>query len=60
MIGALLAQHWPATAAFCGAVHLHGAAADELAARGIGPVGLAAGELIDAARLLLNRHIANG
>ncbi|MDP2821999.1 MAG: NAD(P)H-hydrate epimerase [Sulfuritalea sp.] len=55
---ALLAQGWPAREALAGAVHLHGAAADALVARGIGPVGLAAGELIDAARALLNRWIA--
>ena len=32
------------------AVYLHGAAADALVAEGIGPVGLTAGEVIDAAR----------
>ena len=58
MIGALLAQGWPAAAALCGAVHLHGAAADALAASGDGPIGIAAGELIPAARRLLNRLIA--
>jgi len=57
-IGALLAQGWPADAALCGAVHLHGAAADVLVASGAGPVGLAAGELIPVARTLLNRLIA--
>jgi hydroxyethylthiazole kinase-like uncharacterized protein yjeF len=57
-IGALLAQGWPADAALSGAVHLHGAAADALAASGIGPVGIAAGELIPVARTLLNRLIA--
>jgi hypothetical protein len=36
-------------------VHLHGAAADALVVRGAGPVGLTAGELIDAARSLVNR-----
>jgi hydroxyethylthiazole kinase-like uncharacterized protein yjeF len=59
MAGALLAQGWPAAAALCAAVHLHGAAADVLAARGDGPIGIAAGELIPAARTLLNRWIAD-
>ncbi len=59
MAGALLAQGWPAAAALCGAVHLHGAAADALAAAGDGPIGIAAGELIPVARTLLNRLIAN-
>ncbi|MCX7149464.1 MAG: NAD(P)H-hydrate dehydratase [Rhodocyclales bacterium] len=59
MAGALLAQGWPAAAALCGAVHLHGAAADALAAAGAGPIGMAAGELIPVARTLLNRLIAN-
>jgi hydroxyethylthiazole kinase-like uncharacterized protein yjeF len=58
MTGALLAQGWPAADALCGAVHLHGAAADALAAVGDGPIGIAAGELIPAARRLLNRLIA--
>jgi len=57
--GALLAQGWPAAAALSAAVHLHGAAADALAARGDGPIGIAAGELIPAARTLLNRWIAD-
>jgi ADP-dependent NAD(P)H-hydrate dehydratase / NAD(P)H-hydrate epimerase len=35
-------------------VHLHGAAADHLVAQGVGPVGLTAGELIDAARRTWN------
>jgi hydroxyethylthiazole kinase-like uncharacterized protein yjeF len=59
MIAALLAQHWPPLAATLAAVHLHGAAADTLAAEGIGPIGLTANELIPAARNLLNRWIAN-
>lgn len=57
MAGALLAQGWPAGAAIAAAVHLHGAAADMLAARGDGPIGIAAGELIPVARTLLNRLI---
>jgi hydroxyethylthiazole kinase-like uncharacterized protein yjeF len=58
MAGALLAQGWPAEAALCGAVHIHGMAADQLAAAGEGPVGMTAGELIPAARGTLNRLIA--
>lgn len=57
--GALLAQGWPAAAALCGAVHVHGAAADTLVAAGTGPIGMAAGELIPVARTLLNRWIAD-
>lgn len=58
MAGALLAQGWTAVDALAAAVHLHGAAADELAARGDGPIGVAAGELIPVARTLLNRWTA--
>ncbi|GHU08667.1 bifunctional NAD(P)H-hydrate repair enzyme [Betaproteobacteria bacterium] len=50
----LLAQGWPAETALIAAVHLHGAAADQLARTGVGPVGLTAGELIGAARALFN------
>jgi len=38
-------------------VYLHGAAADELAAQGTGPIGLTASEVIDAARRLLNQWV---
>jgi hydroxyethylthiazole kinase-like uncharacterized protein yjeF len=58
-IVALLAQGWPAAEALLAAVHLHGAAADYLAARTGGNVGMTAGELIDAARGLFNRWIAD-
>ncbi|HEX6734941.1 MAG TPA: NAD(P)H-hydrate dehydratase [Azonexus sp.] len=51
---ALLGQGWPAVPALLAGVHLHGAAADRLVAAGLGPVGLTAGEVIDAARALLN------
>ncbi len=54
---ALLAQGWGALPALLAAVHVHGAAADALAARGEGPSGLAAGELIVPARRLLNAWI---
>ena len=57
-IAALLAQGWPGLDALLCAVHLHGAAADALAAQGIGPVGLTAGELAPAARRLFNDWIA--
>jgi hydroxyethylthiazole kinase-like uncharacterized protein yjeF len=59
MIAALLAQGWPTLDAALAAAHLHGAAADTLVAAGTGPIGIAAGELIDAARALLNRWIAH-
>ncbi len=52
--GALAAQGLDAGDALVAAVYLHGAAADALVARGAGPVGLAAGELIDEARRLAN------
>ena len=55
MIGALLAQGCAAPTALRAAVYLHGAAADALVADGIGPVGLSASEVIDAARSLLNQ-----
>ena len=54
-ITALLAQGWPALQALLAAVHVHGAAADHLVARRIGPIGLTAGELIDAARTCFNQ-----
>jgi hydroxyethylthiazole kinase-like uncharacterized protein yjeF len=53
-VGALLAQGVPGPEALELAVCLHGAAADALVARGIGPLGLTAGELPAAARALLN------
>jgi hydroxyethylthiazole kinase-like uncharacterized protein yjeF len=54
ILGALLAQRLSGESALVLGVHLHGAAADELAAGGVGPVGLTAGELVDAARRLWN------
>jgi hydroxyethylthiazole kinase-like uncharacterized protein yjeF len=57
MLAALLGQGWQPLDALLGAVHLHGAAADACMAAGKGPVGLVAGELIDAARALLNAWI---
>jgi NAD(P)H-hydrate repair Nnr-like enzyme with NAD(P)H-hydrate dehydratase domain len=57
ILGALLAQRFTGESALVLGVHLHGAAADELAASGVGPVGLTASELIDAARRLWNRWL---
>jgi len=54
ILGALLAQRYSGESALVLGVHLHGAAADELARRGVGPVGMTAGEVIDAARQLWN------
>ena len=55
LVGALAAQGLAPEDALVAGVHLHGAAADALVARGAGPVGLTAGELIDVARELANR-----
>jgi NAD(P)H-hydrate repair Nnr-like enzyme with NAD(P)H-hydrate dehydratase domain len=55
MIVSLLAQGVEARLALLAGVYLHGAAADGAAARGCGPIGLTAGELVDVARALLNR-----
>lgn len=55
MIAGLLGQGVEPTTALQLAVHLHGAAADTLVARGCGPAGLTASETIDAARTLLNQ-----
>ena len=54
ILGALLAQGVDATAAMRIGVCLHGAAADMLVAQGVGPLGVTASEVIDAARALLN------
>lgn len=57
MIAAFLAQGLdPADALHLG-VFLHGAAADALVERGIGPIGMTASEVTDAARELLNRWV---
>lgn len=58
LLVALLAQGWPMQEATLAAVHLHGAAADALVAAGEGPLGISAGEIIPAARRLLNHWIA--
>jgi NAD(P)H-hydrate repair Nnr-like enzyme with NAD(P)H-hydrate dehydratase domain len=59
LTGTLLSQNWPADQALLAAVHLHGAAADALVSQGIGPVGLTAGEVIDAARAVYNQWVAD-
>jgi hydroxyethylthiazole kinase-like uncharacterized protein yjeF len=57
--GSLLAQGWPAREAALGAVWIHGAAADRLVKQGIGPIGMCAGELPAAARVVLNELVEN-
>jgi hydroxyethylthiazole kinase-like uncharacterized protein yjeF len=54
VIAALAAQGADPELALLAGVHLHGLAADRLVAGGIGPVGLSASEITDAARALLN------
>jgi hydroxyethylthiazole kinase-like uncharacterized protein yjeF len=58
IIGGLTAQGMPLDEAVSLGVYLHGAAADALVARGIGPLGLTAGEVALEARSLLNQWIA--
>ena len=58
MIGALLCQGLAAERALQYAVCLHGAAADSLVARGVGPVGLTASEVMLEARALINSWTA--
>jgi hydroxyethylthiazole kinase-like uncharacterized protein yjeF len=57
IIAALAAQGAEPGMALIAGVHLHGLAADELVQQGIGPLGLTASEVMDAARELLNRFI---
>jgi NAD(P)H-hydrate repair Nnr-like enzyme with NAD(P)H-hydrate dehydratase domain len=57
ILGALLAQRLSGESALVLGVHLHGAAGDSLAADGVGPVGLTAGELADAGRRIWNRWL---
>lgn len=57
LLGALIAQGAAPVLATCAAVHLHGAAADELRERLGGSVGMTATEIIDAARAVLNQSI---
>lgn len=57
LCGSLLAQGWPAWEAALGAVWMHGAAADWLVERGVGPVGMTAGELPAAIRAVFNQLV---
>src|SRR5439155_17273622 len=57
ILGALLAQRLSGESTLVLGVHLHGAAADELVASGVGPAGITATESIDAARRLWNRWL---
>lgn len=57
LCGSLLAQGWQPWQAALAAVWLHGTAADELVAAGVGPIGLTAGELLPAIRAVLNRMV---
>jgi len=59
IIAALLSQGADAKSALLAGVYLHGAAADDLVHNGHGPLGLAAGELIDPARRLLNEAVTD-
>jgi hydroxyethylthiazole kinase-like uncharacterized protein yjeF len=59
ILGALLAQRYSGESALVLGVHLHGAAADDLVQNAVGPVGLTAGELIDAARRRWNGWLRN-
>jgi len=54
MLGALLVQRYSGESALVLATHLHSSAADELVRSGIGPIGMTASELTDAARRLWN------
>jgi hydroxyethylthiazole kinase-like uncharacterized protein yjeF len=60
ILGALLAQRYSGESALVLGVHLHGAAADALAASGIGPIGITAGEVTDRARSLWNEWLSRG
>lgn len=57
MIAALIGQRLPAEKAILLAVYLHGAAADELMQKGIGPIGMTASEVLIMARTILNRWV---
>lgn len=57
MLGALLAQGYTGETALVLGTHLHGLAADELAKAGVGPVGMTASEVVDAARRVWNQWL---
>ena len=59
LVGGLLAQHFSPLDAARAATWLHGTAADDLVAQGIGPIGLTASELLSAIRVALNRLVSN-
>ena len=59
LVVGLLAQHLAPLDAARAATWLHGTAADELVARGTGPIGLTASELLPAIRAVLNRLVLN-
>ena len=54
---ALIAQQLTPQSPLLLAVYLHGAAADDLVEQCIGPIGMTATEVTDAARKLLNRWV---
>ncbi len=56
MVAALLSQGVEPKTALLAGVYLHSAAADLAVAGGVGPVGLTATDIIDAARSLLNQR----
>jgi hydroxyethylthiazole kinase-like uncharacterized protein yjeF len=56
-VAAIIAQGGKPDLALLAGVHLHGLAADRLVAAGIGPAGLTASEVIDAARATLNQLV---
>ncbi len=58
ILGALAAQGLAGQDALLLGVHLHGAAADDCVARSVGPVGLTASEVADAARRVWNAWLA--
>lgn len=60
IIAALLAQAMNMEKAVLLGVYLHGAAADVLVAKGVGPIGLTASEVSFAARELLNCWVYDG
>ena len=60
ILGALLAQGYSGEASLVLGVHLHGAAADDLVQNGVGPVGLTASEISDAARRRWNAWLGDG
>lgn len=55
LVAGLLAQHASPVDAARAAVWMHGAAADDLVAAGVGPTGLTASELMPAIRTVVNR-----